>query len=139
MGLAVKNPEVNGEHAENKDVKGEPKKYSIRIHDCHFSFKLRKHARRRPARTSAKDMREEWKLDSQDLKSAVRVDEKGPAADARKKRQFGCAATGGFCPLVLVRIRCGGHEIFSLRRFCRTCSSRSSEEKSSSAAAPEFD
>ena len=38
MGLAVKNPEVHGEHAENKDIKGEPKKYSIRIHDCHFSL-----------------------------------------------------------------------------------------------------
>src|SRR5580765_3331186 len=52
-------------------------------------FKLRKHARRRPARTSAKDMREEWKLDSQNLKSAVRVDEKGRSLTRRKKRQFG--------------------------------------------------
>ena len=34
-------------------------------------------------------MREEWKLDSQDLKSAVRVDEKRQMLTRGKKRQFG--------------------------------------------------
>jgi len=44
MGLAVKNPEVNGEHPENKDVKSDPKKYPIRIHDCHFSLQTTENA-----------------------------------------------------------------------------------------------
>ncbi len=61
-------------------------------------------------------MREEWKLDSQDLKSAVRVDEKGRPLTRGKKRQFGLndrrvfahSSSCGFAAAVTRSFRCGG-------------------------------
>ena len=61
-------------------------------------------------------MREEWKLDSQDLKSTVRVDEKGRPLTRGKKRQFGLndrrvfahSSSCGFAAAVTRSFRCGG-------------------------------
>ena len=61
-------------------------------------------------------MREEWKLDSQDLKSAVRVDEKRQSLTRGKKRQFGLndprvfahSSSCGFAAAVTRSFRCGG-------------------------------
>ena len=36
MSLAVKDAEVDGEHAQNKQVKSDPRKYPIRIHKSSF-------------------------------------------------------------------------------------------------------
>jgi hypothetical protein len=49
-------------------------------------FKLRKTPTARPGRPSAKGIQEKWKLDSQDLKSAVRIDEKRRMLTRGKKR-----------------------------------------------------
>ena len=61
-------------------------------------------------------MREEWKLDSQDLKSTVRVDEKGRPLTRGKKRQLGLndrrvfahSSSCGFGAAVTRSFRCGG-------------------------------
>src|SRR6266850_3184844 len=82
-------------------------------------FKLRKHARRRPARTSAKDIREEMETRFSRSEEHGAGRRERSAADARKKTTIWLERPAGFCPLVLVRLRCGGHEIFSTRRFCR--------------------
>src|SRR5258705_10362328 len=74
-------------------------------------FKLRKTPTARPGRPSAKGIQGKWKTRFSRSEKRGAGRRETPDAAARGKTTIWCEGPAGFCQLVLVQIRCGGHEV----------------------------